>query len=47
MGIARIYWAARNLGAWWNPFGNHHFALIETAIAPGKVSLISYRASAL
>ncbi|MGH9948330.1 MAG: LysM peptidoglycan-binding domain-containing protein [Pyrinomonadaceae bacterium] len=31
MELAKVYWSARNLGAWWNPFGNHHFVLIKNA----------------
>lgn len=26
--MTKVYWSARNLYAWWNPFGNHHFVLI-------------------
>jgi hypothetical protein len=46
MSAAIIYWSARNLAAWYNPVGNHHFALILThsyKIVPGGIWLQRYK----
>jgi hypothetical protein len=36
---AKVYWSARNLWDWWNPFGNHHFVLIRTPRPPGAYQI--------
>lgn len=41
--MAKVYWSARNLGAWWNPFGNHHFVLIMTAAHFGGLTPTQYK----
>ena len=40
---AKVYWTARNLSDWWNPFGNHHFVLIKTAVQILSVSPVEYK----
>lgn len=40
---AKVYWSARNLGAWWNPFGNHHFVLIKTEMGFEGLFPVQYR----
>jgi hypothetical protein len=40
---AKVYWSARNLWDWWNPFGNHHFVLIRTAVKILNLTPIQYK----
>src|SRR5262249_54591930 len=40
---AKVYWSARNLYAWWNAFGNHHFVLIKTPKAILTVNPVEYK----
>jgi hypothetical protein len=40
---AKVYWSARNLAGWWNPFGNHHFVLIRTAKPILSVGPVHYK----
>lgn len=40
---AKVYWSARNLYAWWNPLGNHHFVLIKTSKPILSVKPLEYK----
>jgi hypothetical protein len=40
---AKVYWSARNLADWWNPFGNHHFVLIKTDAPILSVTPLEYK----
>lgn len=40
---AKVYWSARNLSNWWNPFGNHHFVLIKIAVPILSVNPVQYK----
>lgn len=43
MAQPKIYWSARNLSGWWNPFGNHHFVLITSAPPILNLSPVRYK----
>ena len=43
MGTVNVFWSARNLAHRMNPFGNHHFILIDGAVATGGLPLEQYK----